>query len=57
MMACEYCNDEQNIWEGEYSSGFITYYKKLLITEYENCNSETFDIHFCPMCGERLGDE
>ena len=56
MMGCEYCENEEDIWCGEYTGGHIGYNDFLYVTEFEDCNIDKIKINFCPMCGRRLGD-
>lgn len=53
-MACEYCENEESIWEGEYTGGHIGFSGHLYVTEFEDCHIDKILIKYCPMCGDRI---
>lgn len=60
-MACEYCDRTQNkrVIDNDSVSVFVEDWRKKLVVNYydEFWQIASEPINYCPMCGEKLGDE
>lgn len=57
-MACEYCEDGKNLFDRGPEHARIVFRNELNIALYAyDWVTATIEVNYCPMCGERIGDD